>query len=148
MLLYSSYQWSVLFITYIAYVCYHMTRKPISVVKAVLQNCTQDPEHLGITDNFPQSTVHQGDSGCGYPPFGKIPISPSSGIAFITTTSYRWPEFGRAVWRLGSVVSLGLRYRHVCLGIYRGTDVIALFSLARHDHERILLLPVRCSQDS
>lgn len=39
-----SYRTSVLFLTYIAYMCYHMSRKPISVVKAVLhQNCTSSP---------------------------------------------------------------------------------------------------------
>lgn len=36
-----SYRSSVLFLTYMAYMCYHMSRKPISVVKAVLhQNCS------------------------------------------------------------------------------------------------------------
>nr|XP_022899760.1 glucose-6-phosphate exchanger SLC37A2 isoform X2 [Onthophagus taurus] len=35
------YRSSVLILTYFAYMCYHLTRKPISVVKAVLhQNCT------------------------------------------------------------------------------------------------------------
>ncbi|KAJ8980374.1 hypothetical protein NQ317_009368 [Molorchus minor] len=36
------YRASVVFLTYIAYMCYHLSRKPISVVKAVLhRNCTQ-----------------------------------------------------------------------------------------------------------
>lgn len=36
------YKASVVFLTYIAYMCYHMCRKPISVVKAVLhRNCSQ-----------------------------------------------------------------------------------------------------------
>lgn len=44
-----SYRSSVVFLTYIAYMAYHMSRKPISVVKAVLhQNCSQftPPSHL------------------------------------------------------------------------------------------------------
>nr|CAI5817050.1 unnamed protein product [Callosobruchus analis] len=38
------YRASVLFLTYIAYICYHLSRKPISVVKAVLhRNCSALP---------------------------------------------------------------------------------------------------------
>ncbi|KAG5885444.1 hypothetical protein JTB14_020778 [Gonioctena quinquepunctata] len=40
------YRASVVFLTYIAYMCYHMSRKPISVVKAVLhRNCSNLAPH-------------------------------------------------------------------------------------------------------
>lgn len=47
------HQGSVLFLTYLAYTCYHMTRKPISVVKNVLShNCTSlsPPPDIIIND--------------------------------------------------------------------------------------------------
>lgn len=72
-----SYKVSVLVITYLAYMCYHMTRKPISVVKAVLQNCTVIPPRTGLdgeeammTSNY-ISTSERHDRGCAYPPFGE-----------------------------------------------------------------------------
>lgn len=65
----SSYKVSVFVITYLAYMCYHMTRKPISVVKAVLQNCTSTPpvhqDGVSFSSNEPQ------EQSCGYPPFGE-----------------------------------------------------------------------------
>ncbi|KAM7345775.1 major facilitator superfamily transporter 16 isoform 1-T2 [Cochliomyia hominivorax] len=49
---------SIFVLTYLAYTCYHMSRKPISVAKSVLQgNCSAD-----ITHN---STIND----CGYAPF-------------------------------------------------------------------------------
>lgn len=56
------YKMSVLFLTYIAYMCYHMTRKPISVVKSVLhRNCsTLDP---------PSPVTVNDTTWCDYPPF-------------------------------------------------------------------------------
>ncbi|CAG9815143.1 unnamed protein product [Phaedon cochleariae] len=54
------YRASVVFLTYIAYMCYHMSRKPISVVKAVLhRNCSslKPPE-----DNEP-------NNWCDWAPF-------------------------------------------------------------------------------
>lgn len=53
--------------------CYHMTRKPISVVKNVLhRNCSllEMPEHIKLS-------LHGEDdpTWCDYPPFGK-PIFP------------------------------------------------------------------------
>lgn len=66
-----SYKVSVLVLTYLAYTCYHMTRKPISVVKGVLQNCTE----------------HQDPTGCAYPPFGECP-SMDSHRTFINAPSH------------------------------------------------------------
>lgn len=48
------YRSSVLFLTYIAYMCYHLSRKPISVVKTVLhQNCSKltPPDGTNIGEN-------------------------------------------------------------------------------------------------
>ncbi|XP_055374298.1 glucose-6-phosphate exchanger SLC37A2 [Condylostylus longicornis] len=52
---------SVLFLTYLSYTCYHMTRKPISVVKTVLQgNCSNiTPSTINVTCD-------------GYPPFDDL----------------------------------------------------------------------------
>lgn len=64
-----SYKLSVLAITYLTYTCYHLTRKPISVVKAVLhRNCSvlKIAGHPNIvTDASNDSTW------CDYAPFGK-----------------------------------------------------------------------------
>lgn len=55
------YRSSILFLTYIAYMCYHLSRKPISVVKTVLhRNCTQ------INDN---SRPHNSSTWCDWAPF-------------------------------------------------------------------------------
>ena len=40
----SRYRASVLLLTFVAYTCYHMSRKPISVVKTRLLNCTGEDE--------------------------------------------------------------------------------------------------------
>lgn len=56
---------SVLSLTYISYVCYHMTRKPLAVVKSVLhRNCSDIPrpptERMVLGDD---------DTWCDYAPF-------------------------------------------------------------------------------
>lgn len=58
----------VLALTYLAYTCYHMSRKPISVVKNVLyHNCTGliPPPDIPIDDD-------NRDNWCDWAPFGKI----------------------------------------------------------------------------
>ncbi|XP_055531986.1 glucose-6-phosphate exchanger SLC37A2 isoform X2 [Wyeomyia smithii] len=59
---------SVLTLTYLAYMCYHMTRKPISVVKSVLhRNCTGvrlPPEFIHNMGEPPNDSTW-----CDYPPF-------------------------------------------------------------------------------
>lgn len=60
----------MLALTYLAYMCYHMTRKPISVVKNVLhRNCSalRMPHEISIkADATNESTW------CDYPPFGNL----------------------------------------------------------------------------
>ncbi|XP_017838747.1 glucose-6-phosphate exchanger SLC37A2 isoform X2 [Drosophila busckii] len=52
------YKLSIFLLTFLAYVCYHMTRKPISVVKSVLHgNCSNT-----------QARLHEAGD-CGYAPF-------------------------------------------------------------------------------
>ncbi|XP_058834501.1 glucose-6-phosphate exchanger SLC37A2 isoform X2 [Topomyia yanbarensis] len=59
---------SVLTLTYLAYMCYHMTRKPISVVKSVLhRNCSGvrlPPEFIHNVGEPPNDSTW-----CDYPPF-------------------------------------------------------------------------------
>eukprot|EP00096_Caligus_rogercresseyi_P007595 TRINITY_DN2552_c0_g1_i2.p1 TRINITY_DN2552_c0_g1~~TRINITY_DN2552_c0_g1_i2.p1 ORF type:complete len:551 (-),score=106.99 TRINITY_DN2552_c0_g1_i2:631-2283(-) len=45
------YRFFILFLTYWTYVSFHMSRKPISVVKPALANCTRDPVSGGILRN-------------------------------------------------------------------------------------------------
>lgn len=63
------YKFFVLGLTYVAYMCYHMTRKPISVVKSVLhRNCSM----VEIPSNYKLVTDASNESTwCDYPPFGK-----------------------------------------------------------------------------
>lgn len=64
------YKFSVLALTYVAYTCYHLTRKPISVVKTVLhRNCSLvdvSQQVRSVTDASNQ------DTWCDYAPFGKL----------------------------------------------------------------------------
>ncbi|OWR45597.1 hypothetical protein KGM_200451A, partial [Danaus plexippus plexippus] len=62
------YQASVLVLTYFTYMTYHLTRKPISVVKSILhQNCS------GLT---PPPDIRPGDDQwCNWAPFSKYQAS-------------------------------------------------------------------------
>lgn len=62
------YRASVLILTYVGYTCYHLSRKPISVVKNVLnQNCSNEipPPDIIISDS-------NADNWCDWAPFGKL----------------------------------------------------------------------------
>lgn len=68
------HQGIILVLTYLAYTCYHMTRKPMSVVKNVLSfNCSTLPP----PPNFLINTSNQ-DTWCDWAPFGKYNISITS----------------------------------------------------------------------
>lgn len=65
------HQGGVLALTYLAYTCYHMSRKPISVVKNVLSlNCSNlsPPPDILVNDT-------NRDTWCDWAPFGKITIA-------------------------------------------------------------------------
>ncbi|XP_070157160.1 glucose-6-phosphate exchanger SLC37A2 isoform X1 [Polyergus mexicanus] len=59
------HQGGILALTYLAYTCYHMTRKPISVVKSVLtHNCS----NLPLPPNIPVNDSNR-DTWCDWAPF-------------------------------------------------------------------------------
>jgi len=59
------YRVSVLVLTYLSYMTYHLSRKPISIVKNVLnQNCTGLPTPPSVLANISL------DNQCGWAPFG------------------------------------------------------------------------------
>lgn len=61
------HQGGILILTYLAYTCYHMTRKPMSVVKNVLSfNCST----LSPPPNFLINSSNR-DTWCDWAPFGK-----------------------------------------------------------------------------
>lgn len=67
---------SVLALTYLAYMCFHLTRKPIAVVKSVLhRNCSnlamanEYLTHLRQTQS-PAQLLDE-ETWCDYPPFGE-----------------------------------------------------------------------------
>lgn len=127
---------SVLSLTYVAYVCYHMTRKPIAVVKSVLhRNCSDLPR----PSHFNELTVHDDDTWCDYAPFGESPLARMLRNLLIIRLC-RWPgrlgpsrlprlEFPRL-----------LRHRHVLLGHDCGARLPPLLPLARNAVLRVLLL--------
>lgn len=62
------YKASILILTYLSYTCYHMTRKPISVVKNVLhRNCSGVIPGSTITPDEVANNPHW----CEWAPFGK-----------------------------------------------------------------------------
>ena len=79
------YKVSVLSLTYVAYVCYHMTRKPIAVVKSVLhQNCS---DVLPRPDNIAPGN----QTWCDYPPFGnELSVLNLKRFVLTVVSHYRW----------------------------------------------------------
>lgn len=134
---------SVLSLTYVAYVCYHMTRKPIAVVKSVLhRNCSDLPR----PSHFNELTVHDDDTWCDYAPFGKPqPVCQPS----LTDKPFfdRWTRcFGPSgLPRLE--FSRLLRNCHVFLGHDCRAGLPPLLLIARDAVLRVLLLRVRLCQD-
>ena len=67
----SKYVWHrglVLFLTYITYMSYHFTRKPISVVKNVLHPNCSSSSHV-LEDNL----IFHNSNCSGWAPFGELP---------------------------------------------------------------------------
>lgn len=59
------YKYSVLILTFITYVAYHASRKPISVVKIVLyQNCSEVNKPAPVNNTDPD--------WCNWAPFSKL----------------------------------------------------------------------------
>ncbi|KAK4802090.1 hypothetical protein SAY86_000293 [Trapa natans] len=68
----TTYRYAVLLITFIAYACYHASRKPSSIVKSVLypehahgHNSSSAPLPWPLGDVFIQDKIHPGDLGDG-----------------------------------------------------------------------------------
>lgn len=60
------HKFNVLLLTFLAYACYHMARKPTSVVKNVLhQNCSTLEPPVGVNSS------ELDDNWCNWSPFGK-----------------------------------------------------------------------------
>lgn len=58
----------VLVLTFLAYMCYHLNRKPISVVKNILTvNCS----NLSPPPNLPVNSSNR-DTWCDWAPFGEL----------------------------------------------------------------------------
>lgn len=79
---YHRYKFSVLALTYVAYTCYHLTRKPISVVKAVLhRNCSlvEIPKQLSLVKD-----VSNESTWCDYAPFGEYKCIPNAIVIFFS----------------------------------------------------------------
>lgn len=86
---YCRFKIATFILTYLAYTCYHMSRKPISVVKSVLQsNCTYNASlslpataTYNLTGQVPflasslglevASSTASKPLDCGYAPFGE-----------------------------------------------------------------------------
>lgn len=68
----ATYRYVVLFVTFIAYACYHASRKPTSIVKSVL--CPDPNRPLGrypwpIGNAFMKENFMENDINMGWPPF-------------------------------------------------------------------------------
>ncbi|XP_059613995.1 glucose-6-phosphate exchanger SLC37A2 isoform X2 [Phlebotomus argentipes] len=98
------FRFSVLALTYIAYCCYHLTRKPISVVKSVLhRNCSTValPKGVLLSDAIDNSTW------CDYPPFD----GPNASALFGTLDSAFLFCYAAAMFASGFIAErVSLRY--------------------------------------
>lgn len=118
---------SVLTLTYLAYMCYHMTRKPISVVKSVLhRNCSGvqlPPEFINNGDDVPG-----GDSTwCDYPPFD----GPDSAALLGTLDSSFLFSYAIAMFFSGFIAErVSLRY-FLALGMLFSGIFCYLFGVAK-----------------
>ncbi|XP_055311870.1 glucose-6-phosphate exchanger SLC37A2 isoform X2 [Sitodiplosis mosellana] len=99
------YKFSVLALTYVAYTCYHLTRKPISVVKAVLhRNCSlvEIPKQLSLVKD-----VSNESTWCDYAPFD----GPDASALLGTLDTSFLLTYGVAMFASGFVAErVSLRY--------------------------------------
>ncbi|GAB0089583.1 glucose-6-phosphate exchanger SLC37A2 [Sergentomyia squamirostris] len=120
----NSYKFSVLALTYIAYCCYHLTRKPISVVKSVLhRNCSTValPKGVLLSEAIDNSTW------CDYPPFD----GPNSAALFGTLDSAFLFCYAAAMFMSGFIAErVSLRY-FLTFGMLFSGIFCYLFGLAK-----------------
>ncbi|KAJ6649051.1 Glucose-6-phosphate exchanger SLC37A2 [Pseudolycoriella hygida] len=120
---YCRYKFSVLSLTCLAYMCYHASRKPLSVVKNVLhRNCSDllIPKELKVTPTN-ESTW------CDYPPFD----GPDSAALLGTLDSAFQFSYGAAMFVSGFVAErVSLRY-FLALGMLLSGILTYLFGIAK-----------------
>lgn len=117
---------SVLSLTYLAYMCYHMTRKPISVVKSVLhRNCSGvalPPEFIHHENDPPNDSTW-----CDYPPFD----GPDSATLLGTLDSSFLFSYAIAMFFSGFIAErVSLRY-FLSLGMLFSGIFCYLFGVAK-----------------
>lgn len=117
---------SVLTFTYLAYMCYHMTRKPISVVKSVLhRNCSGvqiPPEFINNGGEPPNDSTW-----CDYPPFD----GPDSAALLGTLDSSFLFSYAIAMFFSGFIAErVSLRY-FLALGMLFSGIFCYLFGVAK-----------------
>lgn len=120
-----TYKFSVLALTYLAYMCYHLTRKPISVVKNVLhRNCSD----LLIPKEFKVTLTPTNESTwCDYPPFD----GPDSAALLGTLDSAFLFSYGAAMFVSGFVAErVSLRY-FLTFGMLLSGIFTYLFGIAK-----------------
>ncbi|XP_058458727.1 glucose-6-phosphate exchanger SLC37A2 isoform X2 [Malaya genurostris] len=117
---------SVLTLTYLAYMCYHMTRKPISVVKSVLhRNCSD----VRLPAEFIRSAGEPPNDStwCDYPPFD----SPDSAALFGSLDSAFLFSYAIAMFFSGFIAErVSLRY-YLSLGMLFSGIFCYLFGMAK-----------------
>ncbi|KAJ6644305.1 Glucose-6-phosphate exchanger SLC37A2 [Pseudolycoriella hygida] len=120
---YCRYKFSVLSLTYLAYMCYHLTRKPISVVKSVLhRNCSD----LLIPKEFKVTPTNE-STWCDYPPFD----GPDSAALLGTLDSAFLFSYGAAMFVSGFVAErVSIRY-FLTFGMLLSGIFTYLFGIAK-----------------
>ncbi|KAK9754021.1 Major Facilitator Superfamily [Popillia japonica] len=130
------YRSSVLALTYFAYMSYHLSRKPLSVVKAVLyQNCSQ----LTPSTDIPPNEIN---TWCDWAPFVDSDADALLGMldsAFLFAYAIAMFSVGNA----GFSLFICICYCDVRLRIYSRTNQSALFPISRNVTFRHILLPIR-----
>ncbi|XP_050685685.1 glucose-6-phosphate exchanger SLC37A2 [Leptidea sinapis] len=113
------YQASVLILTYFTYMTYHLTRKPISVLKSVLhQNCSALP---------PPDWTPTNDEWCNWPPFN---TSDANTLLGALDSAFLFSYAG-AMFVSGMIAErVDLRY-FLSLGMLVSAFMCYLFGLAR-----------------
>lgn len=113
------YKVSILGLTFLSYMCYHMTRKTLSVVKSVLhRNCSDlPPPEVPVPDS----------TWCDYPPFDK----PEAAALLGTLDSAFLFSYGAAMFVSGFVAErVSLRY-FLTIGMLFSGIFCYLFGMAK-----------------